>query len=1305
MKMSRWKKISVVAAVTIGVVVIAAVIIIPHLLDLNRYRGFIVSQVEEAIGGEFQIGHISWSIADDIELEIRDVSIKGASAFSVDVKLPYVHAEISMFSILQKKVKIKALSVERPSVKVFLHPIPDDTSTEDKNRQQGNPLPVEITVDTLAMQQGRVTLEDSVTLPGRTSVRVFTDVEVEAFNVRPNDEIRFKVALRDEAEPGIGAITAEGAFKGLTESFTILDPTFKINATISSMNVESIKPYLEDYPRIHHMGGHVSIEVNCLGDLNKDVQVGGFIDLSRFKFEDPTLFDRPLPGVDTKIAYQVSFDPNRIDIQKLAVTLGEISLTTSAQIEGWLKSPIIKHVAVSSRLPLPALSPFIPWKRIGGDSNILRHVLETGGKLTIDKGFLPDIDVSNPPESVDSFLREIKLNAKLSDLTVPKTKGFPEVDTINGSVRLDNGSLEIENLTASIASIQLPKINASINHIFDRPIISADVRGSIQVPVSGNAAVDQWLKGIGIEKLSGAADVDMKLKMDPHNSGNFQLEGKSSLKKVSIKTVFSTAFLDALDADVTIDPETVEILNCSTTLSLPSGGKPAGGEVNIEFAGKVDQWRRNPLLTLHRFKSSSISLPELASVIPLKQTGTPTKSIRESLSTGGRVSVLNLVFSKLDTKKLKEDTQTLFSTLKADLSFSDLNLQIDESFPRFETLSGRLNLEKNVLTVKGLKGRLEHLTLPTIDMQITDVFNKPKVSLKAKGPMQLEAGKQDRVRKLLRENGLNRFSGAVAVDLGVHYDYAKPKEWESSGFIDLKGIHAETYPAGVRLENLKGRVSLQRKQSIDLQIKNLTARVEGAPIRVDGRVTGGGTPQMIIDTKVQTSQMDLSHIADLVPLLEKMKLRGMLDMDMDIYYPLADPASTRLSGRMVTRDVAVKLEKSGLVVTGGNCELELSGKSLSIKNMAIRINEQPVVIDGRLINQPLPNATLRLKSSGLNIDRLLADFRKQRSTTSASLSAVNQNKKVSRKSSLPHFLKNSAIKLEALIENGRYNKQPFKNLVLTADYRKGVLKRYDFDVHVADGRIQANGLVDLRNLSNILIEVNPKISNVPSGYMAAVFGISNLSFKGPLSISGSVRCKTGGSAGLVGSINGHIEGEVGRGHVTHVGPAGSVLLKLLTLADIRAYFSRTVLDDLTSKGIPFNQIRTGLSVKDGMMNIESFQFEGSALNVQAQGKVALLEQQLDMDVNLEPLGTLDKLLERVPIAGSTGKSLTKIYTKVEGDIEHPKIKIKPAKGVTEGVKEATKASGKIVEKAIRAPGKSVKGVLDYLKRGLKQKKD
>ena len=84
--------------------------------------------------------------------------------------------------------------------------------------------------------------------------------------------------------------------------------------------------------------------------------------------------------------------------------------------------------------------------------------------------------------------------------------------------------------------------------------------------------------------------------------------------------------------------------------------------------------------------------------------------------------------------------------------------------------------------------------------------------------------------------------------------------------------------------------------------------------------------------------------------------------------------------------------------------------------------------------------------------------------------------------------------------------QTFKDLVLTADYRKGVLKRYDLNVHVAGGRIQANGLVDLSDLSNILIEVNPKIRNVPSGYMAAVFGIRNPSFNPSLSVNAITYC-------------------------------------------------------------------------------------------------------------------------------------------------------------------------------------------------------
>ena len=50
MKSTRWKKVGIVLAIVL-VLVIAAALIIPQFFDLNRYNGLITSELEKAMGG------------------------------------------------------------------------------------------------------------------------------------------------------------------------------------------------------------------------------------------------------------------------------------------------------------------------------------------------------------------------------------------------------------------------------------------------------------------------------------------------------------------------------------------------------------------------------------------------------------------------------------------------------------------------------------------------------------------------------------------------------------------------------------------------------------------------------------------------------------------------------------------------------------------------------------------------------------------------------------------------------------------------------------------------------------------------------------------------------------------------------------------------------------------------------------------------------------------------------------------------------------------------------------------------------
>ena len=101
MKTHTWKKLGIILGI-LALVLIIIGIVTPMLLDLNRYHGFIVSEVEKAVGGKVKLGRISWGIAHRIWLEVDGFSIIDASAFPGEVKLTHIYTRVSIPHLLTK---------------------------------------------------------------------------------------------------------------------------------------------------------------------------------------------------------------------------------------------------------------------------------------------------------------------------------------------------------------------------------------------------------------------------------------------------------------------------------------------------------------------------------------------------------------------------------------------------------------------------------------------------------------------------------------------------------------------------------------------------------------------------------------------------------------------------------------------------------------------------------------------------------------------------------------------------------------------------------------------------------------------------------------------------------------------------------------------------------------------------------------------------------------------------------------------------------------------------------------------------
>jgi uncharacterized protein YhdP len=622
--------------------------------------------------------------------------------------------------------------------------------------------------------------------------------------------------------------------------------------------------------------------------------------------------------------------------------------------------------------------------------------------------------------------------------------------------------------------------------------------------------------------------------------------------------------------------------------------------------------------------------------------------------------------------------------------------------PKLEDISGTLQLEKGVLTATKVQARMGPLTLPVLQARVTNLAGKPKVSAAAKGPMRLEGTADAEVEKLLRQYGLKSLSGSGEIDLSADYDQAKPRQWYASGSLVLKGVKAVSHPAGARLDDLEGRVMVKRQKTLEITVEDLTARLNQSPIQLEGKLSGGGTDQLVVDGKARTERLDLKKLSGLFPPLKEFELAGILDMNIDVHYPHADPGKSKFGGSVKTHGIGFRLAAQDLTITEGDGDIELAGNTVILKDMTLKANDQKMRLSGQLSNFREPTARLQAKSPNLNVDRLLVPTKSTGTASKPSSKPPAEKagtpkpgepaKKKADKPELPPLLRKLTAQLQAEAASGQYRGQEFKNLTFRANYERGVLKSHELDVLIGGGRIQTKGSADLRNLERIPFTVEPDIKTVGWKSIASLLDTDKISVHAPLTMTGRLQGRTGSKKDLLASLRGNLEAEAGPGRIPDIGPAGNALFKILSFVNVQQIFSGNKLDDMAKEGIPFDSLIYQATFQDGIMGVNKLRLLSPALHMEGDGDIYLVKQRLDMKAHLEFLGTLDKVLGLVPVLGKAAGKLTNVYLKLKGPLENPEIRVLPTKGLTKAGKKGAKDSGKAAEDVFKGLGKGLEEI-------------
>ena len=133
------------------------------------------------------------------------------------------------------------------------------------------------------------------------------------------------------------------------------------------------------------------------------------------------------------------------------------------------------------------------------------------------------------------------------------------------------------------------------------------------------------------------------------------------------------------------------------------------------------------------------------------------------------------------------------------------------------------------------------------------------------------------------------------------------------------------------------------------------------------------------------------------------------------------------------------------------------------------------------------------------------------------------------------------------------------------------------------------------------------------------------------------------------------------------------------MTGVRGIFSGSLVDDLTGKGLSFRKIKAQTAFDKGIMALKDFQFVSDAMMINSQGNINLIEENLDLDVVLELLRGVDKVIGNIPLVGQAAEDLTGIQLEIKGPLENPEIRPAEAKEILKGIKTEIKEPERILK--------------------------
>jgi uncharacterized protein YhdP len=257
------------------------------------------------------------------------------------------------------------------------------------------------------------------------------------------------------------------------------------------------------------------------------------------------------------------------------------------------------------------------------------------------------------------------------------------------------------------------------------------------------------------------------------------------------------------------------------------------------------------------------------------------------------------------------------------------------------------------------------------------------------------------------------------------------------------------------------------------------------------------------------------------------------------------------------------------------------------------------------------------------------------------------------------------VKLALNVESGNFGKLAFSKLNASAQQENGTVYLQNLTAALLGGKLSAKGRIAPGGDQGDRYDLALDISRADAEKLFTALDISR-EVTGTLNLSGNVTARGNTLLDIKKSALGNIKLSMNSGKLKKF-ESFAKIFSILNVSQLLKF----KLPDMASGGMPYSSIKGSFSVKDGIVSTQDLFISSNAINMSIVGKADLVKEDLNFTLGAQPLQTVDKIVNRIPIVGwlLTGKDkdLLTAYFEAKGKWSDPQVSAIPVKSLGKGI--------------------------------------